>query len=41
MLEQFIPVDEVLFVFNSWTLIVKSNWSHLLELEDKIYLFDS
>ena len=41
MLAQLIPIDEVLFVFEAWTLMVRSSFSELLQPETEVLLFDS
>ncbi|MBA2655342.1 MAG: hypothetical protein H0U71_09820 [Gammaproteobacteria bacterium] len=41
MSEQLIPIEEVLYVFESWTLMVKSDFSHFLESGSELLLFDS
>ncbi len=40
MLNQVIPIEEILFVFNSWTLMINSNKSLYLSPGDQVLLLD-
>ena len=40
MTKKIIPIEEVLFVFQSWTLVIKSNLGSTLKPGDEIFLFD-
>jgi hypothetical protein len=41
MSKQLIPVDEILFVFEAWTLMMQSGLSSQLEPGDEVFLLNS